>query len=256
VRALQIQLRVIHALILRETRTRFGRQRLGYIWALAEPVIFLTTFAAIYLILERQAPGRLPLVAFLVAGFVPFLAFQKTVSQTRNAISGNKGLLYYPSVRPLDLVSARTLLEFATYLVVFALLMGGAAVVEGNPGIDSLLRTLVGLLLAVGLGASFGLVVCGVSVFSSAVEQLVGPLMRPLFWISALFFSTNELPTVARKPLLYNPLLHVVELTRGGWFPGYEVDEVTPLYPLAWIAVLTYFGLVLERVARRRLELT
>ena len=31
--------RVIHALILRDMRTRFGRHHLGYIWAFLEPII-------------------------------------------------------------------------------------------------------------------------------------------------------------------------------------------------------------------------
>ena len=32
----------IHALIIRETRTRFGDARLGYGWALIEPVLHIT----------------------------------------------------------------------------------------------------------------------------------------------------------------------------------------------------------------------
>ena len=81
-------------------------------------------------------------------------------------------------------------------------------------------------------------------------------MMRPLFWVSALFFSTNEIPSDARNVLLYNPVLHVVELTRSGWFPGYDVPQVSLLYPALWIFILFYFGLTLERVARRRLELS
>ena len=39
--ALQTQVRVIQALIIRETRTRFGEARLGYGWALLEPVLHI-----------------------------------------------------------------------------------------------------------------------------------------------------------------------------------------------------------------------
>jgi len=256
VQALLTQFQVIHALVIRETRTRFGRHRLGYVWALLEPIIFIAIFTGMYKILDRRLPYDLPVIAFLVTGFIPYLAFQKTSMQAMQAINGNKGLLFYPHVRPLDLVAARTVLEIATHVVVFALLMAGAAMIEGVGRIDNLLAATGGLMVGAFLGAALGLVWCGLSVFSKSIERLVGPLMRPLFWMSALFFSTNELPTDARRVLLYNPVLHVVEITRSGWFPGYEVPQVNLLYPAVWIFILFYLGLTLERVARRRLEMS
>lgn len=255
-RALLIKFQVIHALVLRETRTRFGRHRLGYLWAFLEPLLFVGIFGLFYLLMGRTMPAGLPLVPFLVTGFVPYLLFQRSVFQALHAIDGNKGLLFYPDVRPLDLFSARALLEMATHFTIFAVIMTTVCSWEGRWDVDSVLTTVLGLFLAGGLGATLGLVLCGLSTFSNSVERLVGPLMRPLFWISALFFSTNDLPTQARRVLLYNPLLHVIELTRDGWFRGYRVHQVNALYPCAWILVLFFFGLTLERVARRRLELT
>ena len=59
-----------------------------------------------------------------------------------------------------------------------------------------------------------------------------------------------------QQVLLLNPVLHVVEITRSGWFVGYDAPGVTMTYPALWIAVTFYIGLTLERVARRRLQLT
>ena len=255
-RALATQLQILNALVLRETRTRFGRHRLGYVWALLEPVLFIAMFGTIYMLLDRTMPAGLPLAPFLATGFLPFLAFNKIKTQSMNAVSGNKGLLFYPDVRPLDLVVARVVLELATYLTVFAIIMGAVAIVDERFQVDSLLLTMVGFGLTAGLGLGLGLVLCGLSTFSLAIERLAPAMTRPLFWVSALFFSTNELPTDAQNVVLLNPLLHAIELTRDGWFTGYHVPQVNVLYPAAWMLVLLYFGLTLERVARRRLELT
>jgi capsular polysaccharide transport system permease protein len=255
-RALATQLQILNALILRETRTRFGRHRLGYVWALLEPLLFIAMFSGIYLLLDRTSLAGLPLVPFLATGFLPFLAFNNIKTQSMNAINGNKGLLFYPDVRPLDLVLARVVLELATYLTVFAIIMGAVGFFDERFQVDSLLLMLVGFGLTAGLGMGLGLVLCGLSTFSLTVERLAPAMMRPLFWVSALFFSTTELPTDAQKLVLLNPLLHAVELTRDGWFPGYHVPQVNIFYPAAWMLVLLYFGLTLERVARRRLELT
>ncbi|MBX3127612.1 MAG: ABC transporter permease [Polyangiaceae bacterium] len=255
-RELLVQLRVIRALVLRETRTRFGQYRLGYVWALIEPLLWIATFGGMYLLLDRPAPNGLPLVAFLATGIVPFLLFRETSGRVVPAIDANKGLLFYPLVRPLDLVAARVLLEFATHMVVLGILLSTLAVLQGGVRIDNVLVLLTGLLLASGLGAGMGLVFCGLSVFTSSAERVHGPLLRPLFWTSAIFFSSDTLPEPARSALLYNPVLHAVELVRDGWFAGYHPRDISMAYPAVWVLVLLFLGLTLERVARRRIQLT
>jgi capsular polysaccharide transport system permease protein len=39
-RGLSIQRRVVHALIIREIYSRFGRESLGFAWIVAEPLVF------------------------------------------------------------------------------------------------------------------------------------------------------------------------------------------------------------------------
>lgn len=251
-----IQLQVVHALFLREIKTRFGQHRLGYGWALLEPILWVGTFVALFSVLGRPAPPGVPMLAFLVTGIVPFGLFRNSSQHTLLAISSNRGLLFYSRVRPLDLVLARALLEATTQLVVFVILMGGAALFEGRLRIDDVLRTILGLALVAGLGSSLGLVFCGLTVLWPAAERLHGPLLRPLFWVSAIFYSVDTIPTPLRKVVLYNPVAHAIELVRDGWFPGYPSRGISMWFPAAWVLVLSFFGLTLERVARRRLELT
>lgn len=256
-RGLLIELQVIHALVLRETKTRFGAHRLGYLWALLEPIIWVVTFGGMYYFLGRLAPPGMGVVEFLVTGIVPFLLFRSSATRLTAAVESNRGLLFYPRVRPLDVVAARGVLEFSTHTAVFALLMTGAALLSGRATFDQPLKVLAGLGLAGGLGASLGLLFCAVNVYNNVAERLLGPvLLRPLFWISGVFYPVESLPTAARNILLHNPVLHVIDLIRDGVFPGYEARHVDPWYPLAWVLVLSFLGLTMERAARRRLQLT
>jgi capsular polysaccharide transport system permease protein len=250
------QLQVVYALLLRETRTRFGTNHLGYLWAFIEPALWIGVFSFIYGLVGRVSPPGMSPVAFLVTGIVPFSLFRDTTQRCMAAIEANKGLLFYPQVRPLDLVIARAVLEAATYLTVMGLFMGGLALYEGMPRIDNLLETFAGLALASGLGVALGLVCCGLSVYSPTVERLFPTLVRVLFWGSAVFHPVESLPKRMRDILLLNPVTHTVELVRDGWFPGYGARHVEPAYVLVWILVLSFFGLVLERMARRHLELS
>jgi capsular polysaccharide transport system permease protein len=250
------QLQVVYALLLRETKTRFGANQLGYVWALLEPALWIGMFAGFYKVFGRMAPPGMSVVAFLTTGIVPFSLFRDTAQRCMSAIDANKGLLFYPQVRPLDLVVARGILEAATHLLVMACFMGGLAVYEGFPRINSILEVLAGLGLASALGASLGLVCCGLSVYSPTVERLFPSFVRLAFWLSALFHTVETLPAPVRNVLLFNPVTHAIELVRDGWFPGYGARHVEPGYVLLWVLVFAFFGLSLERTARRRLEVS
>ena len=253
---LQTQLQVVHALIMRETRTRFGAHQLGYIWALIEPLFWVITFYWIFTLMGRSVTYGMDIVTFITTGIIPFLLFRQTLAQAHTAIPANKALLYYPQIRPLDLIMARTGLEIATLMTVFAIIMGGHAFYTGELAIEKPLSVLIGLLLAGLLGATLGLFFSVLSMYSKVVDRLVPMINRPLFFISGLFFTANQLPTNVRELLLWNPILHTVEMVRDGWFYTYEAHYLDISYVLYWIIGCAYIGLVLERMARRRLELT
>jgi len=255
-KGLQAQLQVIHALVLRESRTRYGAHQLGYIWALIQPLFWVLTFYGIFYLTDRPVHYGMDIVSFITTGVIPFLVFRETLGQSLNAVSANKALLFYPQIRPLDLVIARVSLEMVTLVTVFVIIMGGHALYLGELRIDSLLTVMGSLLLAGALGAALGIFFGALSVYSQVVNRIVPIMSRPLFFISGLFFTVNELPMHVRDILLWNPVLHCVEMLRDGWFESYHAHYVNVPYVLSWILGFAYSGLVLERLARRRLELS
>ena len=254
-RGLDSQLAVVNALILRETRTRFGRNRLGYLWAVIEPVLVTFTFYAVLKISKRELPAGLSTFAFVATGVLPYTLFSNSISRVAEAVNGNKPLLYYPQVRPLDLVIARSLLEAATFVAVFILVMGTNALVSQELAVHDVLLVIVGMAAASALGTSLGLVFCGLAQISPLVDRARGPLLRPLFWISGIFFTADMVPASTREEFLWNPMFHVTEMTRAGWFASHDPTSVDGGYVLWWIGGMTLAGLLFERWVRRRIDL-
>lgn len=251
------QIEVVIALILRETRTRFGRNRLGYLWAVIEPIVVTFTFYGVLVVANRGKPeAGMGLFAFIATGALPFTLFMNTVTRVADAVSSNKAMLYYPQVRPFELVISRAALEAATFIAVFILMMAGDALVSQHLDLEEPLLVIAGMLAASALGTGLGLVFCALGQVSTIADRIRGPLLRPMFWISGIFFTAHTVPDNARDAMLLNPMLHVSEMVRAGWFTGHDARYVDFGYVLWWIAGLALVGLTLERWVRRRIDLT
>lgn len=255
-RGLFVQLQVIHALILRETRTRFGQSQLGYLWALIEPLLWIGTMAVLYGLGGRTGRTGMTMVGFIGTGIITYQLFRDASSRVMVAVSSNKPLLFYPQVKPADLMLARILLEGATWISVFAIILGGEALWLGELHIDNLLEVMLGLLMAGALGGAMGSVLCSLTLYSNSVERVSNALMRPLMFFSGTFFALEDMPLSFAEYLTYNPVIHIVEMVRDGWFRDYTSTRTDPWYPVTWIVVLGFLAIALERTSRGRIEMS
>ena len=108
---LYIMYRVIEALVYRETKTRFGQQKLGYLWVFLEPISQIAVFTAIFgVFMGRVMPG-VDYIVYLTIGVVGWNLFNDTLNQSLTAVKSNQGLLIYNRVKPIDTVLSRAVLE-------------------------------------------------------------------------------------------------------------------------------------------------
>lgn len=112
VQSLKIQLRVIHALLMREVLTRFGRHNIGFLWMVVEPMMFTLGVTALWLITNHKE-GQLSVTAFVLTGYSSVVLWRNCANRCALAITPNLTLLYHRNVKVLDLFIARILLEFA-----------------------------------------------------------------------------------------------------------------------------------------------
>ena len=90
--------RVTHALILRDIKAKFGEQRLGYLWALLEPILFVTILAGLYSMRSGRDIDGMPLTTFLVTGFVPFFLFRNIMTACLHIHKSESMILFRPGL--------------------------------------------------------------------------------------------------------------------------------------------------------------
>lgn len=245
--AWQIQRDVIHALLVREMKTRFGKWRLGYAWVLLEPAMHILVLAAVFSFMGREFYPGIPTVLFMLGGIAPFLFFSHSFGKSLAAVESNRGLFNYRQLRPFDAVVARVLLEFVIYLFGMVALLGILAWFGISATFnDFLLLVAVNILyLCFCLGLSLALCVAGAK-YPEAAK--FGPLIqRPLYFMSGVFFSLEQIPEQYHPYLVWNPLLHMVELTREGLFASYHgMFANLPYFAFCALGMLG-FGLLVYR---------
>lgn len=249
---LVVQWEVVTSLVVRETRTRFGDSKFGYAWALVQPMTVIAFFVLMFAIGRTRPTNGMDIIGFFATGLLGYDVVTNPIDRASAALAGNQALMVYPQVKPLDLVIARVSLEAITISAVFGIIMIANGLWIGRVHVDDLFEVLEGFLLGTWLGGALGLVFCALNVISTWAERLRGIVMRPLFFVSGVFFTANGLPVMVRDVVRWNPILHVVELVRGGWYGTYESTVASPRYLLIWCVATTAFGLLLEQSVRRR----
>ena len=251
--AFTVQCRVLHALILRELKSRYGSRRLGFMWALIEPLIFISIFVAGFQLLGRQSQGGIPVPLFFVAGFSPFFMFRDIFGEVMSGTKGHQSLLMFPQVTRIDLLLSKLILAALVSVIVFLTLLIGLYFFGFAFRVENALGVMIGFTMMVLLGFGLGLVLGAFSIRYEFIQSLSQPLLgRPLFLTSGLFFSASMLPPVAREIALYNPLLHCIELIRASLFENFESRYVDLTYVMVFTLVLISFGLMLLMVFERQ----
>jgi capsular polysaccharide transport system permease protein len=249
---------VVFALFLREIKTRFGAYRLGLLWAFLEPMAFVVILTGIRSLsrtgtLFAGESHGIPYPLFFTLGYVPFQLFSKLLSQGAAAVNSNQGLFNYRQVRPLDALLARTLLEILVFSTVLLLFLSLFWWFGFNATISNPLEFMTVLLLLTLFGGGIGMIICVGQLRLPELGKIVPLLTRPLFFISGLFFSINDIPSQYQHYLLWNPILHAIELIRGACYPSFNTDSVSMSY-LTFFALLTsFFGLALYRLEWKRM---
>jgi|SRR3990172_1678886 len=251
--ALRIMLRVIFALILRETHNRYGQLKIGYLWALIEPILFIFILSTIFSYARLINSSTMPPILFYTTGILPFFLFRDVLTRTMNSIQSNIQLLTFPQVQIFDLTMARALLELVNFTIVFTILISIILLTQIEPiHIDDffgvLEATLLLFLLGYGAGTAFSALL---GLFPSVGFLASAILVRPLFFISGVFFTVDVFPAELRAYALLNPVLQLIEMFRSAFFMEYQSRHVQLSYVTGFTLTVLCLGLMLQRALRR-----
>jgi capsular polysaccharide transport system permease protein len=249
-----VQKRVIGALLMREVITRFGRENLGVLWLIGEPMLFTLGVATLWSAAGMSHGSSLPIIAFAITGYSSVLMWRNSVNRCNSAIQQNLGLLYHRNVQVIDVFVTRIIIEMAgatsSFIVLTAFFIG----IEWIAAPVDPLMVVFGWVMLAWFGAALSLVIGAATAYSEIVERIWHPTAYLLFPLSGAAFMVEWLPPSAQEVVLLLPMVHGVEMIREGYFG----NAVRTHYDVGYMALcclgLTLVGMYLVRDAGRRVE--
>jgi capsular polysaccharide transport system permease protein len=227
--------RVVAALLIREMSSRFGRNPGGYLWALLDPISHVAFLSVIFMAISHTPPLGTSFPLFFATGYVGFQFYQALAGYLASSISGNRALMSYPAVAPIDTVFSRYLLQLITTALVAVIILGGIMLFTKHPAHIHLPHILSAIICAstIALGIGFANIVLFLRF--PLYEKLFSMVMRPLLLVSGVFYLPEALPPAARDLVLLNPLSHIIMEFRMGFYPQYRALAYDAEY-VAWFA--------------------
>ena len=247
----RIQNMVVFALFIREMKNRFVPYRLGYFWAFIDPMAHVLAISIFYLVgLKSSSIAGIPAPLIIVTGVVPFQFFQFTMVSNMRAVETNLGLFNYQRVKPSDAVTARILLESVITLLVLLILLGSFAYFGYQVDVVNLLEAIATFGLLITLCFGLGLIACVLGVTYPETKKIIPVIIRPLYFVSGIFFAVDSIPEPYRAYLLINPFVHVIDLLRASLFSNFTSQSANFEYLGWWSLTILFIGLAYYRVNR------
>jgi len=248
--AAERQRRVIVAIILRNIRTRFFGHGLGFLVAIAWPLLHSLFIIGLFVFAGRAPPFGESLVLFVATGSVQFQAFSYMSRFAMMSMLSTKPLLAFPAVKLLDVLFASIILEIVSSAVVIILMiaLGWAFDVPMWP--RDIVEAAAAYACVTLLGVGFGLL--------NGVIALAAPMWAMLYTLVIILLyatsSTIFVPTALAEPLQtfasYHPVLQMIEWMRYAYYEGYSDHVLDRTYAVGVSLVSVFLGLALERGMR------
>lgn len=243
--------RVIFALFLRELQSKFN-DKLGLGWAFAEPFVFVFFLAFGRSLITDSDVHSIPVFLFMMIGLMGIQSFLTCLGSVPNAIKQNKPLYAFRQVQPIAALITAGFMEFCIKLGVTVLIFIAIYLLQMDFQLaDPLLLLFLYLTLwifAISVSLIFGVL----NTFVPETGKIKGLLTRPLFFISCIFFSLQDIPPEYWHWFTWNPLVHFIELARYACYPSYGNKGVSINFVLEVTAITFFFSLAIYHISWKK----
>ncbi len=237
------QIRVVHALFIRELMVRYGRENIGFAWAILEPMILTCGVMVVWTVMGGHSKDGVKAVELVFTGYMPLTLWRHLTGPVINMFRSNASLLYHQRITLLDMVMARQLLELCGTTAALAVIYSTLLLFGMIEGAVDYSLVFLGWLMMAWIGSAVGALLAAITERYEVAERFVMPFQYLNIPISGAFYMVDWLPPWAQHAISWHPLVHVYEVFRAGYFGPMVVTHYDLFYFSVCAFILSFLGL-------------
>lgn len=247
-------LRIIGALVMREIVTRYGREGIGFLWLIVEPLMFCFGVMGLWTLIKPEYEHGVRVAPFVMTGYMCLLLFRHIISQSSGALQANVGLLHHKAVRPLHIYISRAIMETAggtlAFVVVYVTLLTLGAVSLPS----DVLLLYAGWFILSGLSTGIAIMFAALAIRFDVMERILPVFLYIQIPLSGAFVMVDWVPPTYQAIYLLNPLPHTIEMVRAAVFGEFVQTHYSVAYAGGWAVAVIVAGLLLLSQTQKYLE--
>ena len=259
----RLRLELLQALIMRELRTRYRGSYLGWVWALARPLVMLFIYGLIVGVFLGAARSIPDFMLFIFVGLVAWNLFTAIVTGCINSITSSSSLIAKVKFPRILLPLASVVVALVDTAIQGAVLLLGYAIVGSWPSFSGLVFLVPSVLGVILFGFAAGLLLSALNVYIRDVGFLTDIALQVGFWLCPILYSYGFVVNAAEsygfpaewvtRLYLLNPIANaVLGFQRALWPPGSTPEGAALSFPGELgirLAVLLALGAALVALA-------
>ena len=239
----QIFFAVQKALFLRELTRRFTQSYIGLFWTFFEPFYQVAFLVILKVIIFGRESDNFDYIIFVSIAMTAFVMFKNILTSALGAFASNKNLFVYRQVKPIDTIFSRIMIELFLTSIVILIFSILAYYFNFNTNIENLVLVTFAYIWLLVFASALGIFFAILGTYTKVIAHIVGLFMRGLILLSAIFYPLNIISPELREILLYNPLVHFMEMIHGAYFYTLNDHYVDYIYMMYWTLLPLTFGL-------------
>ncbi|KUR80997.1 ABC transporter [Novosphingobium sp. FSW06-99] len=241
---------------LRELQQRFGRDNIGYLWVVAEPMMLASVITLLHAAVSKSGSGESSPFTFMLTGYSIYIIFRNSFNRAESSLHQSDNLFYHGMITPFDIVACKSLVETIGCVSALVVLQTVGIML----GVSELPFRPLYLMGAVSLFAWMAFAMSMIVAAYGYLYPLVGRLAHPFAYfalpVSGAFVSMSILPMWTHHFLSWNPMVSIFEMARYGQFKNASTKYFFIAYVVKINVVLTYWGLLEIRRIRTRIHVS
>jgi lipopolysaccharide transport system permease protein len=242
---------LLKELVVRDVRSRYAGSGLGFLWAFAQPVLWMLLYTAVFSMVLRVPvePGYASFPEFLMAGLLPWMAVYEGLARSASVLVDNAAMVK-KSVFPLETLVLSVIVAAVVNEVIALAVFGVYVGVLGHLRPLWLLFVVPALLLQVLLTFGLGCIAATLTAFVRDTTHAIGIVLTIGFYATPIVYPFALVPARLRPWISANPVTALVDLYRRA-FTLHSAPEPAPLvYLCVFSAAAALAGAALFARAR------